>query len=86
MKVINDILLIMNSQQVTLMVLLDLSTASDTVNHDIRLDRLDKVIGMHGVMLDCFIDIFLINANKSVLMDFCLIDTILTVVYLRGPV
>ena len=86
LKVINDILLIMNSRQVTLMVLLDLSTAFNTVNHDIRLDRHDKVIGMHGVTLDCFVDIFLINANKSVVMDFCLIDTILNVVYLRGPV
>ena len=30
--------------------------------------------------------IFLVDANKSVLMDLCLINAILTVVYLRGPV
>ena len=47
-------LLNMNSQQVTPMVLLDLSSAFDTVNHDIILERLDKDIGMRGVTLDWF--------------------------------
>ena len=54
LKVTNDILLNVNSQQVTLMVLLDLSAALDTVNHDILLERLDKVIGMRGVTLKWF--------------------------------
>ena len=54
LKVTNDILLNMNSQQATLMVLLDLSAAFDTVNHDILLERLDKVIGMRGVTLEWF--------------------------------
>jgi len=36
------------------MVLLDLSAAFDTVNHDILLERLDKVIGMRGVTLEWF--------------------------------
>ena len=49
LKVMNDVLLNMNSQQVTLKVLLDLNVAFDTVNHDILLERLDKDIGMHGV-------------------------------------
>ena len=78
LKVLNDVLLNMNSQQVTLMVLLDLSMAFDTVNHDVMLERLDKDIGMRSVMLA---HISLINANTSVLMDLCL-----TVVHLRGPV
>ena len=54
LKVMNDVLLNMNSQQVTLMVLLDLSSAFDTVNHNILLERLDKDIGMRGVTLDWF--------------------------------
>ena len=57
-----DILLNLNTQQVTLMVLLDLSAAFDTVNHDILLERLDKVIGMRGVTLEWF---------RSYLSDRC---------------
>ena len=36
------------------MMLLNLSAAFDTVNHDILLERLDKDIGMRGVTLDWF--------------------------------
>ena len=42
LKVKNDILLNMNKQLVTLLVLLDLSTAFDTVDHDILLTALNK--------------------------------------------
>lgn len=54
LKVKNDVSLNMNSQQVTLMVLLDLNAAFDTVNHYILLGRLDKDIGMRGVTLYWF--------------------------------
>ena len=40
MKVANDILLNMNSKRVTLLVLLDLTAAFDTVDHTILLKRL----------------------------------------------
>ena len=42
LKVMNDVLLKMNSQHLTLMVLLDLSAAFNTVDHNILLERLRR--------------------------------------------
>ena len=53
-KVANDILLNMNSQRVTLIVLLDLSAAFDTVNHAILLKRLTTDFGIGGKALEWF--------------------------------
>ena len=44
----------MNTQEVTLLVMLDLSTAFDTVNHNILLTRLNKELGIRGVALEWF--------------------------------
>ena len=51
LKVMNDILLKMNSQHVTLLVMLHLSAAFDTVDHKILLERLQHDIGISGVPL-----------------------------------
>ena len=48
LKVQNDILLNMDCQHVALLVLLDLSAAFDTVNHDILLRRLETTFGITG--------------------------------------
>jgi len=48
LRVKNDILLNMNQQRVTLLVLLDLSAAFDTVNHTILLNRLSRDFGITG--------------------------------------
>ena len=53
-RVMNDILLAMNSQRVTLLVLLDLSAASDTVNYEVLLKRLHTDVGIRGKALDWF--------------------------------
>ena len=53
-KVMNDILLAMNSRQVTLLVLLDLSSAFDTVNYEVLLKRLHTDVGIRGKALDWF--------------------------------
>ena len=46
----NDILLKMNSQHVTLLVMLDLRAAFDTVNHKILLEWLQHDIGISGMV------------------------------------
>ena len=54
LKVTNDILMEMNSQHAALLVLLDLSTAFDTIDHSVLLRRLQTSFGISGTPLDCF--------------------------------
>ena len=54
LKVTNDILLNMNSQLVTLLILLDLSTAFDTVDDDTMLHQLEYSFGIQGKALSWF--------------------------------
>ena len=54
LKVKNDILINMDEQKVTLLVLLDLSSAFDTVNHQVLLERLRSRFGVTGTALDLF--------------------------------
>ena len=54
LKVKNDLLLNMNNGHVTILVLLDLSAAFDTVDHDLLLQKLQSVIGIQGTALSWF--------------------------------
>ena len=54
LKVKNELLLNMNNGHVTVLVLLDLSPAFDTVDHDLLLQRLQLVIGIQGTALSWF--------------------------------
>jgi retron-type reverse transcriptase len=54
LEVTNDILRKMNSQEVTLLVTLDLSSAFESVNHEILPRRLRNEFGIHGKVLDWF--------------------------------
>ena len=54
LRVKNDILLNMNKQHVTLLVLLDLSAAFDTVDHSVLLSRLHSKFGISGTALEWF--------------------------------
>ena len=64
-KFMKDVLLKMNSHHVTLMVLLDLSGAFDTVDDDILLERLRKDYGIRGKVLDSFSS-YLSNRSQQV--------------------
>ena len=55
LKVTNDILMEMNSQHAVLLVLLDLSTAFDTVDHGVLLRRLQTSFGISGAPLDWYL-------------------------------
>ena len=54
LKVKNDILMNMDEQKVTLLVLLDLSSAFDTVDHQVLLERLRSKFGVTGTALNWF--------------------------------
>lgn len=53
-KVVNDIHLNSDTGNISVMVLLDLSAAFDTVNHSILLDRLEKWVGLSDTVLHWF--------------------------------
>ena len=53
-RIMNDILLAMNSRRVTLLALLDLSAAFDTVNYEVLLKRLHTDVSIRGKVPDWF--------------------------------
>ena len=54
LRICNDILRSMDQRRITVLVLLDLSAAFDTVDHQILLHRLQSRFGVTGVVLDWF--------------------------------
>ena len=72
-KIVNDILLDMNRQHASLLVLLDLSAAFDTVGHTILLRRLETSFGVTGDALK-WIASYLSARSQRVMINGVLSD------------
>ena len=69
-KVISDIIDAMDCQKITLLSLLDMSAAFDTVDHEILLRRLEVSYGVRGQVLDWFTS-FLTDRTQAVTLANC---------------
>ena len=68
LKVCNDILLSLDQGKVTVLTLLDLSAAFDTVDHDILFNTLFSHFGISGLALSWFKS-YLTNRSQSVIIE-----------------
>ena len=79
----SDILLSMDEQRVTLLVLLDVSAAFDTVNHQVLLKRLESCFGITKTALSWFKSYLDEDLRESVLKDAALRTLIYLIVFLK---
>ena len=86
LKVKNDTLLNMNDQDVTLLILLDLSAAFDTINHDILIARLESEFSIKENALAWLKSYCLIDPGESLLMVVFLVNSYWYMGYLRAHV
>ena len=75
LRVQNDVLQAMNHGHITLLVLLDLSAAFDTVDHTVFLNRLRHRIGIKGTALSWFKS-YLTNRSQRVCINDSTSETV----------
>ena len=84
LKAVNDLLLAMDEGKLSVLVLLDLSAAFDTIDHDILLHRLQHVFGIQGTVLSWFRSYSLKDSKLFQFKALILTQLSCVVVYLRG--
>ncbi len=67
LRIQNDIMVHIENGEIVILVLLDLSAAFDTIDHDILLQRLEKMYGIGGMVLKWFAA-YLKNRTQSVVI------------------
>ena len=65
LKVTDDILRALDKRQCVYLVLLDLSAAFDTIDHDVFLDRLKQDYGVTGTVLS-WMESYLVGRNQRI--------------------
>lgn len=68
LKVQNDILVAIDNQKCAVLLLLDMSAAFDTVDHELLLERMSKRFGIKGQVLKWF-QSYLQNRTQAVVID-----------------
>ncbi|KAK7105200.1 hypothetical protein V1264_016609 [Littorina saxatilis] len=68
LKIVNDILLSFDENQVSILTLLDLSSAFDTIDHEILLHRLQHSFGVHDLALS-WVRSYLTNRTQTVCVN-----------------
>ncbi|KAK7108062.1 hypothetical protein V1264_015864 [Littorina saxatilis] len=68
LKIVNDILLSFDENQVSILTLLDLSSAFDTIDHEILLHRLRHSFGVHDLALS-WVRSYLTNRTQTVCVN-----------------
>eukprot|EP00745_Piridium_sociabile_P027300 TRINITY_DN439_c0_g1_i27.p1 TRINITY_DN439_c0_g1~~TRINITY_DN439_c0_g1_i27.p1 ORF type:complete len:1128 (+),score=135.82 TRINITY_DN439_c0_g1_i27:139-3522(+) len=73
LRILNDLLLALDDGKVSMLALLDLSSAFDTIDHDTLIDRLRVVFGIDGTVLSWFRS-YLSERSQTVSVDGHLSD------------
>ena len=68
LKIFNDLLISADNKKISILILLDLSAAFDTLDHSILLNRLRDTFGLNGTVLEWF-ESYLRFRTQSVLID-----------------
>ena len=68
-RIQNDILRTTDNKEVTILLLVDLSAAFDTVNHAILINRLEKSVGIKGNALKWFVS-YLNGRRQCVMINY----------------